>query len=99
MGQGAGTLSRAAGLVAQARQDLDDVSRRLDGQVAGLHGRWVGAGASAFVLLHQAWTERQGRIVAGLDGFAGALTATERDTRATDEAMSTGYRLAAERLG
>ena len=38
MGQGERTLTRAAGLVADAKADFDSMSRTLDGQIAGLQG-------------------------------------------------------------
>lgn len=99
MGQGRQTLSRAAGLVAGARADLDGLSRRLDGQVAGLQGQWTGSGGSAFLSLHRAWTERQATITGALDSFEAALRATERDNLGTDEAQSAHYRRTAARLG
>ena len=59
MGQGAGTLTRAAGLVSEAKRDFDALSTRLEGQISGMAGQWVGAGGSAFQALQAAWTERQ----------------------------------------
>lgn len=99
MGQGEHTLSRAAGLVAHARVDLDRTSNRLDGQVQGLRGRWRGAGGNAFFALHQAWTDRQKAIVGALEELESALRATERDNVATDEAQSSGYARTTSRLG
>ena len=99
MGQGERTLTRAAGLVADAKTDLDGLSRRLDAQVAGLQGRWAGAGASAFFALHQAWTEKQTVITGALHEFEASLTSTERDNLATDDAQSAHFRRTAGRLG
>jgi ESAT-6 family protein len=99
MGQGEHTLSRAAGLVSEARSDLDALNRRLDGQVAGLQGRWTGAGGSAFFALHRAWTERQTSITAALEAFEASLRATERDNLGTDDAQSAHYHRTAARLG
>ena len=99
MGQGEGTLSRAAGLVAEARSDFDRVSARLDGQLAGLQGRWAGAGGEAFFGLHRAWTEKQRVIVSALEEFEASLTGTERDNLATDQAQSATYQRTASRLG
>ena len=39
MGQGEKTLTRAAGMVADAKSDFDGFSRKLDGQIAGLQGQ------------------------------------------------------------
>ena len=52
MGQGEGTLTRAAGLVAEAKQDFDSLSKSLEGQIAGVQGKWAGAGGTAFFNLH-----------------------------------------------
>lgn len=99
MMMGAGTLSRAAGLVAGARLDFDRMSSELEGRIAGLRGAWAGAGGQAFFLLHQAWTERQRVVVGALDRFETSLLGTERDVTATDDAQAAqlaGYR---SRLG
>ena len=99
MGQGEGTLSRAAGLVADARSDFDQISARLTGQIDGLRGRWAGAGGQAFFALHQAWTEKQRVIVSALNEFEASLTGTERDNLSTDQAQSATYQRTASRLG
>ena len=98
-GQGDATLSRAAGLVTEARNDFTAFSARLDGQIAAVQGRWSGRGAQAFFLLHQAWTERQRTIVTALDDFAGSLTATEHDNTATDDEIGGSYAQLRGRLG
>lgn len=99
MGHGEGTLTRAAGLVAGARADFDRLSGRLEGQILGLQGRWVGAGGQAFFQLHRAWTDRQRVIVSALSEFEASLTSTQNDNTSTDEAQSAGYRRTAGRLG
>lgn len=99
MGQGERTLSRAAGLVADAKQDFDGFSRKLDGQIAGLRGRWAGAGGTAFFTLHQAWTEKQNVITNALNEFEASLVSTERDNVNTDEQQSATYNRTASRLG
>lgn len=99
MGQGEGALSRAAGMVADARADFDRLSRDLEGRIQGLRGQWVGAGGTAFFTLHQAWTEKQAVIVGALDAFEASLVSTERDNLATDDAQMTNYHRNAARLG
>ena len=99
MGQGEGALTRAAGLVADAKQDFDRLSSRLDGQIQGLQGRWAGAGGQAFFALHRAWTEKQQVIVNALNEFEASLTSTEKDNISTDEAQSANYTRTAGRLG
>ena len=99
MGQGAGTLSKGAALVAGAKVDFDRISSNLDGQIQGLRGRWQGAGGTAFFTLHQAWTEKQKVIVQALGEFESALTATERGNVSTDEAQAANYARTTSRLG
>ena len=99
MGQGAGTLSKGAALVAGAKVDFDRISSNLVGQIQGLRGRWQGAGGTAFFTLHQAWTEKHKVIVQALDQFESALTATERDNVSTDDAQSANYARTTSRLG
>ncbi|MBZ5739032.1 WXG100 family type VII secretion target [Nocardioides mangrovi] len=99
MGQGERTLSRAAGLVTQAKQDFDSLSKALDGQIAGLQGKWAGAGGTAFFTLHQAWTEKQTVITNALNDFEASLTSTERDNMSTDDTQSANYNKVAGRLG
>lgn len=99
MGQGERTLTRAAGLVADAKADFDSMSRALDGQIAGLRGKWAGSGGNAFFALHQAWTQKQQVITNALNEFEASLTSTERDNMSTDEAQSANYNRFAGRLG
>jgi ESAT-6 family protein len=99
MGQGEGTLTRAAGLVAEAKQDFDGLSKALDGQIAGVQGKWAGAGGTAFFALHQAWNEKQRIITTALNDFEASLTSTEKDNVSTDETQSSNYSRVAGRLG
>lgn len=99
MGQGEGTLSKAAGMVSEAKGDFDRISNKLEGQINGLKGKWAGAGGQAFFTLHQAWTEKQRVIVSALNEFEQSLTGTERDNISTDEAQSANYARTTSRLG
>lgn len=98
MGQAQGALSRAATVVAEARTDLDALSRQLDGQVQGLQSRWAGRGGTAFLALHRAWMQKQGTITAALDGLEAALRGTEQDNTTTDEQQQALYSRFAGRL-
>lgn len=98
MGQGEGTLTAAAGMVAEAKADFDRLARDLDGRIQGLRGQWVGAGGTAFFHLQQAWTEKQAVIVGALDQFEASLVATERDNLSTDDTQMTNYQHTAARL-
>jgi WXG100 family type VII secretion target len=96
---GAGALTGASRLVAGARQDFDRMGRDLGSQVAGLRGRWAGSGGQAFFGLHQAWDDRQRRVVAALDDFEASLRGTDRDLAATDDAQATTFTGFQHRLG
>ena len=98
-GQGEGTLTRAAGMVTDARGDFNRISNKLSGQIAEVRGKWGGQGANAFHILHDAWQEKQKVIVDALDEFAASLHGTEKDNVSTDEAQSTSYTNLQGRLG
>jgi WXG100 family type VII secretion target len=97
-GQDHGVLTRAAGMVADARTDFMGYSNRLSGQIAGVQGKWGGAGASAFFTLHQAWSEKQKVIVDALNEFESSLVTTERDNVDVDEQQGAGYKNIAGKL-
>ncbi len=97
-GQGEGTLTRAAGLVSDARADFNTISARLSDQISGVQGRWGGQGAQAFFTLHQTWTEKQKVIVGALDEFASSLTVTERDNTSTDDEQGSNFGRLSSRL-
>jgi uncharacterized protein YukE len=82
------TLSRAAGMVATARGDFDRLSAVLSDNITAQQSKWQGQGGRAFFNLHQAWTEKQNRIVRALNEFEAALQSTERDNVNTDQTQS-----------
>ena len=82
------TLSRAAGMVATARGDFDRLSAVLSDNITAQQSKWQGQGGRAFFNLHQAWTEKQNRIVRALNEFEASLQSTERDNVNTDQAQS-----------
>lgn len=98
MGQGEGTLTRAAVMVSEARVDFDRLALELEGRIHGLRGQWIGAGGTAFFGLQQAWTQKQRVIVGALDQFEASLRATERDNVGTDEVQMANYQRNAARL-
>ena len=99
MGQGEKTLSQAATMVADAKRDFDNFSKTLDGQIGVMRTKWAGAGAQAFFILHQAWTEKQAVIVNALNEFEASLLSTEKDNVNTDDTQSANYNRFAGRLG
>ena len=99
MGQGHGTLSAAATMVADARHDLDRLDRELMQHVEAAQASWAGQGGAAFTAVGVAWSERQRTIVGSLDELAASLRATERDNVATDESQSAAFARCQQRLG
>ena len=67
------TLSRAAGMVATAKSDFDRLSATLSDNLVAQQAKWQGQGGRAFTNLHQAWTEKQNRIVQALNEFEASL--------------------------
>ncbi|WP_309648886.1 WXG100 family type VII secretion target [Nocardioides sp.] len=98
-GQGEGVLTRAAGMVSDARIDFNNISRQLTDQIAGVQGRWGGQGATAFFALQQAWTEKQQVIVDALNEFENSLGVTERDNISTDDAQGANFTNLSNRMG
>jgi uncharacterized protein YukE len=82
------TLSRAAGMVNTARSDFDRLSAALSDNIIAQQSRWQGQGGRAFFNLHQAWTDKQNRIVRALNEFEASLQSTERDNVNTDQSQS-----------
>ncbi|HEX3929650.1 MAG TPA: hypothetical protein VHW64_03025 [Nocardioides sp.] len=99
MGQGHGTLSTAAGMVADARSDLDRLDRELVDHIDIARSAWAGRGGSAFSALGQAWAEKQRTIVGALDRFESSLRSTEKDNLGTDEVQSAAFGRHQQRLG
>lgn len=97
--QGDHALSRAAGLVAAARVDLDAVGAGVRADAERLQTRWTGRGATAFGALAVAWQERQARIVAALDDFEAGLRGAERTAVTADEEQHAGLLALQHALG
>ena len=99
MGQGQGALSRAAGLVADARGDFERYNREVVDRIDSARVTWVGQGGTAFNALGHAWSDRQRTITNALGGFEAALRATERDNTTTDDVQSSAFTRNQQRLG
>jgi uncharacterized protein YukE len=99
MGQGRGALSRAAGLLADARADLERYNTEVVERIDSARATWVGRGGTAFSALGHAWSDKQRTITAALDGFEVALRSTERDYTSTDEVQSSMFTRNRQRLG
>jgi len=85
-GHAEGALKQIADRVILAKQEFKKHSDTLDGQIQGLKGKWQGDGGNAFMILHNAWTEKHKVVTVALDKFHAALTETEADNVAVDQA-------------
>jgi uncharacterized protein YukE len=99
MGQGEGTLSRAAGMVADAKHDFDRLNSRMVQHIETARGQWAGRGAAAFGSLGHAWHEKQATILSALDQFETLLRSTEKDNLGTDDIQSAAFTRNHQRLG
>jgi uncharacterized protein YukE len=75
-------------MVSTAKGDFDRLSRTMSDTIVSYQTKWQGQGGKAFFGLHQAWTEKQDRIVRALIDFEAALTSTEKDNISTDQSQS-----------
>ena len=86
-----GALESAAGMVATARADLTALGTRLTARLSESQTGWRGGGARSFAAFQLTWSERQRAIVAALDGFEGALRASEALNQRTDSEQASAY--------
>jgi uncharacterized protein YukE len=99
MGQGQGTLSAAAGMVADAKHDFDRLNDELVEHIDAAKARWAGQGGTAFNALGHAWSEKQRTITSALDQFEASLRSTEKDNTSTDGTQSAAFSRNQQRLG
>lgn len=99
MGQGREALSRAAGIVADARGDFERYNDELVHHIDSARAVWTGQGARAFSSLGLAWSAKQRTITDALDRFETALLSTEKDNVSTDDAQSSVFARNQRRLG
>jgi uncharacterized protein YukE len=99
MGQAQGTLSAAAGMVADAKHDFDRLNSELVQHIDGAKATWVGQGGTAFSALGHAWAEKQRTIVSALNQFEASLRSTEKDNTSTDDTQSAAFARNHQRLG
>jgi uncharacterized protein YukE len=99
MGQGQGTLSAAAGMVADARHDFDRYNNELVQHIDSAKAMWGGQGGTAFNSLGHSWSEKQRTITGALNQFEGSLRSTEKDNISTDDTQSSAFTRNQQRLG
>lgn len=98
-GHAEGALKQIADRVVQAKQELAQHSAQMEADLANMQRAWVGTGGLTFQQLKAAWVEKHRVVTGALDRFHAALTATEADNRAVDEAQGAGMNALLSRLG
>jgi len=98
-GQGEKVLSRAATMVADAKNELDGISKTLMNNVQAMRSQWGGQGSASFQSLAMAWDEKQRRIVSALNDFEQNLMTTEKDNVATDDSQQSSMTALQNSLG
>ncbi len=93
------TLSRAANMVNTAHGDFNKLAQALSDNLLAQQGKWQGQGGKAFTNLHQAWKEKQDKIVNALNQFESSLQSTEKDNINTDQSQSDYMNKNVDRLG
>ena len=99
MGQGQGTLTTAAGMVADAKHDFDRLNNELVQHIDAAKAKWAGQGGTACNARGHAWAEKQRTIVSALNQFEASLRSTEKDNTSTDDTQSAAYARNQQRLG
>ena len=80
-----GALQQGASRTREARADVTALSNDLSARIQGIGAQWGGEGARAFHRVHEAWQEKQRRIVSALDDFAASLVDTDKNNVTTDQ--------------
>lgn len=92
-------LSRAANLVAEARQELNGQLQQLGGKLQGIGSQWRGSGAAAFNNVMERWNADAQKIIQSLEAFEDNLEKSESTYTAADDAQSAAFSKLSGRLG
>lgn len=94
-----GALKAGAARVAQTRAELKQQLKALEGNLAGIGGRWKGQGAVAFSALMVRWNEDANKIINSLDVFEANLLSSQSTYTAADDAQAASMSRLSGRLG
>jgi WXG100 family type VII secretion target len=92
-------LTRAAGLVADARSELDAQTASLRGKLQGIGSSWKGGAATSFVQIMERWDTDTKKLISALDNFENNLRATEKSYDAVDSEQQSHFTRLSNRLG
>ena len=96
--QGAGVLQAAAKEISDAQNDLTAIAASLRGQVEPMAAKWQGAGANAFFQFHDAWHEKEKKIVDILTNLSNGIAKTHETTAEVDAEQNKNYNNMLSRL-
>ena len=94
-----GALRDGAAKVAQARSELKQQLKVLEGNLAGIGSKWKGQGAGAFSVLMARWNEDANKIINSLDVFEANLLSSQSTYSAADDAQAAAMSRLSGRLG
>lgn len=92
-------LTRGAGLVSGAREDLEGKLSDLRGKLAGIGAQWQGTGSAAFTAAMTRWDENARTITSALNDFEANLRTSEQDYNTADDAQAQVFSNLQSRLG
>jgi WXG100 family type VII secretion target len=92
-------LKVGAAQVAKSRAELKQQLKALEGNLAGIGGKWKGQGAVAFSALMVRWNEDANKIINSLDVFEANLLSSQSTYTAADDAQATSMSRLTGRLG
>lgn len=94
--QGAGVLQQTATEIKSAQDELTAIAAKLRSQIDPMTASWKGTGANAFFQFHNAWHEKEKKIVDILTHFEQSIGATHKTTEQVDSDEANIYQ---QRLG
>lgn len=97
--QGAGVLQAAAKEISSAQDELTSIAANLRGQVEPMAAKWQGTGANAFFEFHNAWHDKERKIVDILTHLSNGIAHTHETTAQVDDEQNANYNNILGRLG
>lgn len=92
-------LDAAAKEIQSAQDELTAIAVSLRGQIEPMASNWLGSGANAFFEFHNAWHEREKKVVDYLTTFSQGLGATKQTVTQVDDHEKANYNKMLGRLG
>lgn len=91
-------LDQAAKEIQSAQDDLTSIAATLRTQIEPMAAKWLGSGANAFFEFHNAWHEKERKVVDLLTNFSQGLGATRATVTEVDSHEQSVYNKNLSRL-